>query len=407
MTDITILQDLLESRIELVEDWFEAKFLEYPAVLSSSVDIRNSGYKISPIDVNFFPAGYNNLGNEAKKRTAELLLKNLSKYSGRRVLIIIEGHTRNKKYVDSVIVLRDLLNSVGFCTEIGGLAVNEYSDVDSSCGAVLRVQQIINHDGQLQTVSSFVPDIIVLNNDLTSGIPEVLQGKIAQKVVPSPHLGWFNRRKSRNLKTYARLVSEFSNEFGIDPWLISALFSHCDEVDFLCRKGMDRIAHGVDTLISEIREKFTLHGIHATPYVFIKADNGTYGRGIITVCSGDDVLQINKKNRNKMRCVKERNPIKSVVLQEGVPTSEEFTNLSAEPLLYYIGQDLACYLYRYNVYKSTFENLNVPGCGFVDIENMISAKKKLAWYAIGKLAVLAAAIESSEIAAHFTEEVRH
>ena len=390
-----------------IEDWFEDKFLKYPAVLSSSVDIRDSGYKISPIDVNFFPAGYNNLGAQAKKRATELLLKNLSKYAGGRVLIIIEGHTRNRKYIDSVIVLRDLLNSAGFCTEIGGFAIREYSDVTSSYGDVLQVQQVVNHDGQIRTTSCFVPDIIVLNNDLTSGVPEVLNGDVIQEVVPSPRLGWFNRRKSHNLRTYARLVTEFSYEFGIDPWLISALFSHCEDVDFLCRKGMDRVADGVDTLISEIREKFIMHGIRGTPAVFIKADNGTYGRGIISVCSGEDVLQINKKDRNKMRCVKERNPIKSVILQEGIPTVEEFTSQVAEPLLYYIGQDLACYLYRYNVSKGALENLNVPGCGFVDVENKVSEKKKRVWYIIGKLAVLAAAVESSEIMAYSPSVVMH
>ncbi|SBO14734.1 Glutamate-cysteine ligase [Anaplasma phagocytophilum] len=407
MDIVKILQDILGYRKVLIREWFTDKFSKFPAVLTSSVDVRCAKYKVAPIDTNFFPAGYNNLGESGKRKAETFLLKRLSQYTNGKVLIIIEGHTRNKKYIDSVIVLRDMLCNVGFDTEVGGCDLLENLVVESSKNGALNVQKLVNNSGKISTETGFTPDVIILNNDLTSGIPAVLKGDLLQDVMPSRYLGWFNRRKSGYFDIYARIAEEFCNEFDIDPWLITALFSHCDNVDFVKGEGIERIASGVEDLLSKIREKFVLYNISEPPYVFIKADNGTYGMGIVSVCSGEDVLKLNKKDRNKMRCVKERNPIRSVILQEGIPTNEMFGNHVAEPILYYIGEDLACYLCRYNGARSCFENLNVPGCGFADMEFSVPQEKKCILDVVGKLAILASAMEGAEILRHASNTLNH
>ena len=66
-----------------------------------SVDIRNAGYKISSIDMNLFPGGFNNLNpnfiplaavaaQDAVQRACE---------TAKSVLIIPENHTRNTFYL--------------------------------------------------------------------------------------------------------------------------------------------------------------------------------------------------------------------------------------------------------------------------------------------------------------------
>ena len=47
-----------------IESWFRNQWLKYPAPFYSSIDIRNSGFKISPVDTNLFPAGFNNLNKD-------------------------------------------------------------------------------------------------------------------------------------------------------------------------------------------------------------------------------------------------------------------------------------------------------------------------------------------------------
>ncbi|ACZ48886.1 glutamate--cysteine ligase [Anaplasma centrale str. Israel] len=392
-----MLEDVLERRAAAVEEWFADRFSRYPEVLSTSVDVRSSGYKVAPVDVNFFPAGYNNFGVGARQRAKSAFLEHLSQYLGAKVLLVVESHTRNRKYVDSVMVLRDMLGDLGFQLEVGACGITGDISVMSSTGAVLDVRALVNRGGEVSTTSGFVPDLIMLNNDLTSGVPSVLDGVLAQRMIPPLHLGWFNRSKSRHLSIYSRVAEKFCAEFGLDKWGVCALFAHCQDVDFVSKEGIDDVASGVEDLISKIGEKFRLYGLDCTPYVFIKADNGTYGMGIVEVYSGEDVLNMNKKNRNKMRRIKENNPVKNVVLQEGVPTSEVFDNHAAEPLLYCVGAEPVCYLCRYNSTRSRFENLNAPGCEFADVEDGIAEKKKRVWRAVSKLAILAAAIEVEEI----------
>ncbi|MGN7618908.1 MAG: glutamate--cysteine ligase [Ehrlichia sp.] len=91
---------------------------------------------------------------------------------------------------------------------------------------------IANCNGVLQTGCGFIPDLILLNNDMTSGIPEVLRNLKYQSVMPSLFLGWFNRSKSNHFSIYQKLSMEFCERFNIDPWLISALYSSCRNVSF-------------------------------------------------------------------------------------------------------------------------------------------------------------------------------
>ncbi|MGN7678580.1 MAG: glutamate--cysteine ligase [Anaplasma sp.] len=395
---IEALEYVLGERSSAVEDWFAEGFRRYPAVLNTSVDIRSSEYKIAPVDVNFFPAGYNNFGEHARKRAMDALFKYLQDYLGSKILIVVESHTRNKKYVDSVITLRDMLCGLGFSLEVGACGMAEDVNVLSSAGTVLNLRAVVKSPrGEVSTVSGFTPDLILLNSDLTSGVPNALNDVRAQRIVPPLCLGWFGRRKSRYFGIYNKIVEEFCEEFGLDAWGFCALFRHCDNVDFVNGKGVDYVADGVSDLIDQINQKFRFYGLDYTPYVFIKADNGTYGMGVIEVYSGEDVLNMNKKNRNKMRRIKGNNPVTSVVLQEGVSTSETFDNHVAEPLLYFVGDEPVCYLYRYSATRSKFENLNTPGCGFVDVEHTVDEKKKRVWRVVGKLAVLASAVEAQEM----------
>ena len=44
-----------------IEHWFRSQWLEYAAPFYASVDLRNAGFKLAPVDTNLFPGGFNNL----------------------------------------------------------------------------------------------------------------------------------------------------------------------------------------------------------------------------------------------------------------------------------------------------------------------------------------------------------
>ena len=44
-----------------IETWLRNQWLSTPAPFYASVDLRNAGFKLAPVDTNLFPAGFNNL----------------------------------------------------------------------------------------------------------------------------------------------------------------------------------------------------------------------------------------------------------------------------------------------------------------------------------------------------------
>lgn len=58
----------LENRINTlkpqIEHWFRGKWREDTVPFYCSVDLRNSGFKLAPVDTNLFPGGFNNLNPE-------------------------------------------------------------------------------------------------------------------------------------------------------------------------------------------------------------------------------------------------------------------------------------------------------------------------------------------------------
>ena len=54
-----------------IEAWFRNQWIKYPAPFYTSIDIRNSGFKIAPVDTNLFPAGFNNLDDGLEQINVE------------------------------------------------------------------------------------------------------------------------------------------------------------------------------------------------------------------------------------------------------------------------------------------------------------------------------------------------
>ncbi|APR97785.1 glutamate--cysteine ligase [Wolbachia endosymbiont of Folsomia candida] len=380
------MQNIIHPKLEIsINNWFEAKFNGLTLPFYSSIDLRNSGYKIAPVDANLFPAGFNNLSKESKVTAAELVRSYSAKHQYKKALIIPENYTRNKMYIENVFAIEEILQGAGFETKIGLLHNETYNLIEP-------YETVIKENSLLKTTSGFVPDIVILNRDMTSHIPDMLKN-VKQDVIPNPLYGWHSRQKFKYFEIYEKLASEFCSEFKMDSWLISALTESCNEVDFNDDLSLKVVADKVDYTLSLIRKKYEEYEIKTQPYVFIKASNGTYGMGIITATSGEEILNLNKKKRNKMKKIKEGIEINSVIIQEGVPTIDVFKSSPAEPLIYYIGNTPTCYLYRCNSRKDVYSSLNSTECEFYDVSKIVVGKPLALWNIVSKLAVLALAVE--------------
>lgn len=361
------LKKLDDERRDDIERWFQEQRRAKPPFITTSVDLRHSGFKISPVDTNLYPAGFHNLSPEARARAARFFLRSLKERypQVKRVLIIPESHTRNLAYRDNLAALLAILKDAGLEAELGNLtaAAGRPMEMESPSGKRITHYPLTRTGAEIMLENGFRPDMILLNNDMTSGVPEILQG-VEQPILPPPEMGWWRRRKSVHFAAYKTLAFDFCDRFSLDPWLFAAEFHACGKVDFKHHQGLDCVAKGVAAVLSRVRDKYREYGIKDEPYVFIKADSGTYGMGIMTARAPEEVLSVNKKTRNKMHAVKEGAPVSEVIIQEGVPTADSIDGKPAEPLIYIVDGVPAGGMWRVNSERDHLNNLNAAGMTF-------------------------------------------
>jgi len=404
---------VLEQRPE-IERWFRTQCLEHEVPFYSSVDLRNSGFKLAPVDTNLFPGGFNNLNPDFMPLCVHAAMSAVQKIcpDTRRFMLVPENHTRNLHYLQNVAVLKRILEGAGLTVRIGSLIPDLAgpTELETSGGEKLVIEPIVRR-GNRVGLEGFDPCAVLLNNDLSAGIPQILSG-IEQAVVPPLMAGWTTRRKSHHFHVYDRIAEQFAKLVGIDPWLINPAFSQCGKVNFADQEGEDCLAANVEYVLGEVREKYAQYGIKEQPFAIVKADAGTYGMGIMTVKSVDDVRNLNRKTRNKMSTIKEGQPVHEVIIQEGVYTFENVEGAVAEPVVYMVDQFVVGGFYRVHNARGIDENLNSPGAQFKPLAfetdchspdcggNPGDPPNRFYTYGvIARLAMLAAAVEVEELVA--------
>ncbi len=350
-----------------IESWLRSQWHESPPPFYTSIDLRNAGFKLAPVDTNLFPAGFNNLNPEFLPLGVQAIQSAVDQVlpSALRVLIIAESHTRNLPYMENLASLTEMFQKAGLEVRIGSFAEELKSprDVDLPSGRTVRLEPVVRQ-GTRVGVGDFSPCLLLLNNDMSSGPPAALQG-IEQIIVPPLALGWAHRLKSDHFREYALVAKEFAALVEIDPWLIDPLFRNCGQIDFMKRDGEECLADNVDALLAMIREKYREYGVTKEPFVIVKADAGTYGMAVMTVKSAAEVHDLNRKQRTRMAKTKGGVHVSKVIVQEGVYTMETWGDAAiAEPVVYMVDRHVVGGFYRVHTGRSSNENLNAPGMRF-------------------------------------------
>lgn len=362
---LNVLEKQILQQENKIEQWFLDQWQRSPAPVYGSVDLRNAGFKLAPVDMNLFPAGFNNLNPEFLPISITAAGDTIKKFlpTAKKILLVPESHTRNLFYWENIKTLLYILEKAGFDVRIGSL-LNDASDITLKNGEVIPVKPLFR-EGNKIAIENFMPEIILLNNDLSDGIPEVLQN-LAQPIIPPAELGWSQRLKSGHFQCYQDVSNEFSEFLNIDPWWISPLFRHCGEIDFMQREGEDCLSKNVAQLLEAIQKKYDQYNIDCKPFVVVKADAGTYGMAVMTVRDASEMVQLNRKQRTHMAKSKGGQPVRRVIVQEGVYTFETWgaDNSVAEPVVYLWGQRVVGGFYRVHKERGIDENLNAPGMHF-------------------------------------------
>jgi glutamate--cysteine ligase len=362
-------QRILDS-MPAIERWFRMFWQDHTPPFYGSVDLRNAGFKLAPVDMNLFPGGFNNLSEAmlpCAVQAAQAAIEHLCP-DARNLLLIPERHTRNTWYLTNVARLARILGMTGLEVRIGSLSddIREPTTLELPTGETLRLEPLVRAKDRVG-VAGFDPCAILLNNDLSAGTPAILRNLDDQVLVPPLHAGWTVRRKSHHFASYDEVADDFAKLLSIDPWMINPYFARCSAVDFQAREGEDCLSESVDLVLTRIRAKYKEYGITDAPFVIVKADAGTYGMGIMTVRDASEVRDLNRKQRNKMAVVKEGLQVSDVIIQEGVATRETVEDAVAEPVVYMIDRYVVGGFYRVNKERGIDENLNAPGMHFVPL----------------------------------------
>lgn len=403
---------LLKYQIQ-VESWLREQWLATPAPFYASVDLRNAGFKLAPVDTNLFPAGFNNLNADFMPLCIQVVQAAVERICphAKKVLIVAENHTRNLFYLESLETLRQIFEQAGLEVRIGSLRDDMTAPlvVDLPSGKSCRLEHL-SRTGNRIVVSNFSPCLVLLNNDLSAGRPDILEG-LEQHVTPPLSAGWSDRKKSDHFTHYQAVAEEFAKQIDIDPWLVYPLSIQCGGVDFMEKEGSACLTTNVTNMLVAIQSKYDEYGIDKEPFVVVKADSGTYGMGIMTVKSADEVKILNRKQRTKMAKAKEGLVVDNVLVQEGVYTFETLGDEQAvaEPVVYMMDHFVVGGFYRVHTSRGINENLNAPGmhfeplafsqpCNTPDQQSMPDTEPNrfYAYGVIARLALLAAARELAD-----------
>ena len=395
-----------------IERWFRLEWQEHTPPFYCSVDLRNAGFKLAPVDTNLFPGGFNNLSPEMLPLAVQASMAAIEKIcpEARNLLLIPERHTRNTFYLQNVARLSSILRQTGLNVRLGTLSdeITKSTTIDLPDGQKITLEplQRIGLKGRRLGLKDFDPCSILLNNDLSAGVPDILKNLHEQYVLPPLHAGWATRRKSTHFTCYDDVIKKFSKIIDIDPWMLNPYFASCKGIDFHERVGEEALQDNAAALLKKIAKKYRQYGIKEKPYLVVKADAGTYGMGIMTIHDPSELKDLNRRERNKMSVIKEGLEVSDVIIQEGVHTFEKVNEAVAEPVVYMIDRYVVGGFYRVHTGRGIDENLNSPGMHFVPLafeQNSIpdvSAKPGSAspnrfylYGVVARLALLAASLE--------------
>lgn len=398
-------QYLLDSK-PAIESWFQLESIGKSLPIYSSVDIRNAGYKLTQVDTNLFPGGWNNMTAHMASRAVQALQQVLKKMTPfpKRVLIVPENHTRNLFYLSNVSCLQDFCRMAGVDVRVGSLNTDskQSTEIVLPNGKSLVLEPLVRNGDSLGLVD-FDPCLVLLNTDLSGGVPPTL-AMLNQPILPPVHAGWHIRRKHDHFQKFTEVCDRFGQWLGLDPWLINPFFSHCEGIDFVEGAGLEALQAQVDVMLKRIRCKYIEHGIDEKPFVFIKPDHGTYGMGIMSVSDASDLDHLNRKMRNKMSVIKDGQTVSEVLIQEGVPTCEHVDSAAAEPVVYLVNGEVVGGFYRIHAGRGIDENLNAPGAYFDPWRWNSEPQLPDRLYANGVIARLATLAASHELSTSATKQ---
>jgi len=364
---INELEQRLLDTMPAIERWFRLEWMEHTPPFYTSVDVRNAGFKLAPVDTDFYPNGWNNLSPEMLPMAVQAAMAAIEKIcpEARNLLIIPENSIRNTFYLSNLAQLRRIFHMAGLNVRIGSISADlkKSTTVELPGGESITIEPVLRHKGRIG-VKDFDPCTILLNTDLAAGIPGILEDLHQQYLLPPLHASWATRRKSTHFACYEEIAKRFGKLIGIDPWLINPLYERCGEAGLADSAGVASLAAHVDSTLAKVRRKYKEYGIKEKPFVIVKADNSSSGMGLMTV---RDAKLLPALAARSLTLDPSQGSARQWIVQEGVLTHERMNDAVAEPVVYMMDRYVVGGFYRIHAERGVDENLSAPGSLYVPL----------------------------------------
>jgi len=395
-----IEKSIVRNRKE-VSQWIESHCENIMLPLYSSVDLRFSEHKIAAVDTNVFPAGFNNLSAGFRKNAGKFFREYFfSRYpSARKILLVPELNTKNAYYWENIWVIKSILKDEDYEVRVG-IANEEFQresiSFTSASGREIEAKRVFQEQGSAM-IEGFVPDVVMINNDFSERCPKTLHN-LRQPVLPPVEIGWHARKKDVHFEFYNRLCGELAEVLELDPWHMSVETVLESEVDFDFPEDRERISDRAGEILSIVKSEYSKRDINHKPSLFVKSNSGTYGMAVMSIDDPDTIVEMNSRDRKKMRVSKGGIQVRDVVIQECVPTSLRVKDgIVGEPVVYLVESQVAGMFYRVNPLRGEFENLNSRGMELLSCDSSLPNGIPPAFNLVSKIATIAAGYEIEKV----------
>ncbi|MCA3250870.1 MAG: glutamate--cysteine ligase [Pseudomonadota bacterium] len=400
----------LEARVldsmPAIERWLRLEWMEHTPPFYASVDLRNAGFKLAPVDTDLFPRGFNHLTEEMLPLAVQAAMAAIEKICPEaKNLLIVPQDDDGPFHAEHLERLVRIFTMAGLNVRLGSLdpSLATPRRIALPGGGALAVEPLVRSRRRLG-LKDFDPCTILLNHDLAGGTPKLLEGLHEQYLLPPLHAGWVVRRKSRHFQSYEEVAKKFAKLLGMDPWLITPMSGGTVRLAADDRRGLESLKAAADALLARLRRKHKEYGIADKPFVVVKADDGSRGAGVVSL---RDAAELDSGGRWAASPLAAGEEVRELLVQEGVATNERINDAVAEPVVCTMDRYVIGGYYRVHAGRRADENLSSPGSTFVPLAFApshqlprpgvapgASPPNRFYMYGvIGRLAMLAAAYE--------------
>ena len=359
-------QRILDS-MPAIERWFRLEWMEHTPLFYASVDVRNAGFKLAPVDSDLYPSAWNNLTPSMLPLAVQAAMASIEKIcpEARNLLIVPENNERNTFYLSSLAQLRRIFQMAGLNVRIGSISadIKKSTTLHLPDGDSITLEPVLRIKGRLG-LKDFDPCTILLNNEMVAGVPGILEDLQGQYLLPPLHASARTRSRNTYFKMYEEVSKRFGKLIGVDPWLINPMYDKCTDVDLRTAEGLEAMAARVDVLLARVKKKYKEYGIKEKPFVVVKADSLGRGAGLFTVRDSRDVPTLVQSATALAALPTGAHPF---ILQEGVLTHERMNDAVAEPVVYLMDRYVVGGFYRVHAQRGVDEDLSAPGSRYVPL----------------------------------------